>query len=249
MPDPSDLVSEVPAAASLDATLDAALAQDFAEVARTLQAQPDLARTLSTVCELAVAVLGAQEAAITTVDRGRFATVASTGELPRHVDRIQYETHEGPCLESLLEGGLYSSGDLRLERRWPRFAARASEETGVRSMLSHRLSVEEGTIGALNVYSRETDAFTAADIEYARVFATHAAVALRASQVEEKAGQLENALRSNRRIGTAVGILMATRGLSEDDGFQVLRKASMDTNRKLADVADDVIYTGSVDRP
>jgi hypothetical protein len=60
------------------------------------------------------------------------------------------------------------------------------------------------------------------------------------------AEHLEEALRSSRRIGAAVGIVMSRRNLSEDDAFELLRRASMNGNRKLRSVADEVVLTGDV---
>ncbi|WP_205260013.1 ANTAR domain-containing protein [Nakamurella leprariae] len=52
------------------------------------------------------------------------------------------------------------------------------------------------------------------------------------------------ALQSNRRIGAAIGILMARRDLTSDQAFGLLRTASQHGNRKLRDVADQVVATG-----
>jgi hypothetical protein len=57
---------------------------------------------------------------------------------------------------------------------------------------------------------------------------------------------LEIALTSCRRIGAAMGILMATLRVTEDDAFDRLREVSQRTHRKLRDVADDVMLTGSL---
>ena len=52
--------------------------------------------------------------------------------------------------------------------------------------------------------------------------------------------QLQAALESRDVIGQAKGILMARQGLSADEAFDVLRRASQRTNRKLRDVAAEV---------
>lgn len=57
---------------------------------------------------------------------------------------------------------------------------------------------------------------------------------------------LHIALNSCRRIGAATGILMATLKVDEDSAFAVLKQASNTQGRKLRDVADDVVYTGSL---
>lgn len=62
----------------------------------------------------------------------------------------------------------------------------------------------------------------------------------------EQAANLEVALRTSRTIGAAIGILMAQHNVSEEDAFAMLRQASMATNRKLRDLAEDVVFTGGL---
>ena len=58
----------------------------------------------------------------------------------------------------------------------------------------------------------------------------------------ERRGQLKGAVHSNRRIGMAMGIVMRELEISDDEAFDALRRTSQNNNRKLRDVADDVIY-------
>jgi hypothetical protein len=57
----------------------------------------------------------------------------------------------------------------------------------------------------------------------------------------EEVVQLRCALVSNRRISLAMGILMRDQDIDESQAFASLRHVSQDTNRKLRDVAEDVI--------
>ena len=57
-----------------------------------------------------------------------------------------------------------------------------------------------------------------------------------------KADQLAQAVVSNRRIGVAVGLVMARDHVDAVHAFQALRRRSMTDNRKLAEIAEDVIY-------
>jgi AmiR/NasT family two-component response regulator len=59
--------------------------------------------------------------------------------------------------------------------------------------------------------------------------------------------ELRFAQLSNRRIGAAIGILMASRKVTDDQAFDLLRAASQHTHRKLRDVAEDVIRTGELE--
>ncbi|QIM21885.1 ANTAR domain-containing protein [Phycicoccus sp. HDW14] len=67
-----------------------------------------------------------------------------------------------------------------------------------------------------------------------------------AAEERARTGNLEVALRTNRTIGTAVGVLMASRRLSADEAFDRLRSASSTSNRKLREVAEDVVLTGQL---
>jgi hypothetical protein len=46
-----------------------------------------------------------------------------------------------------------------------------------------------------------------------------------------------------------MGVLMAMWKVSPDEAFGLLRLASQDTNRKLADIAEEVIETGVLPLP
>lgn len=64
---------------------------------------------------------------------------------------------------------------------------------------------------------------------------------------ENRSANLERALSSNRQVGAAVGILMASHKLTDDRAFALLRETSNKTNRRLRDVAEDVVLTGRLD--
>ena len=66
------------------------------------------------------------------------------------------------------------------------------------------------------------------------------------SQAVDEAANLRVALSSNRRIGAAVGILMYRFKIGNDEGFTLLREASQRLNRKLGDIADEVVLTGEL---
>jgi AmiR/NasT family two-component response regulator len=51
---------------------------------------------------------------------------------------------------------------------------------------------------------------------------------------------------SNRVIGTAVGIAMASYRLTAQQGFQLLVTASQNTNSKLRDIAARIVDTDAV---
>jgi AmiR/NasT family two-component response regulator len=44
----------------------------------------------------------------------------------------------------------------------------------------------------------------------------------------------------------AIGILMAIRRIGQDEAFDLLRMVSQRTNRKLREIADEVVHTGQL---
>ena len=214
------------------------VAEMFGEVARALAAHDDAQTTLERIVRLAVEHLDACEyAGVSIVEGRRVTSPASSHDVPRVVDRIQSEVQEGPCIQAIRDHEVFRTGDLSAEERWPRFARRAHDETGVLSVLSVRLFVEEETMGALNLYATTADAFDEADEVLASVFAVHAAVAMASARREEG---LERKADTRDLIGRAKGIIMARSGVTEDRAFDMLRSASQRMNVKLRDVAQQV---------
>ncbi|HET7719043.1 MAG TPA: GAF and ANTAR domain-containing protein [Acidimicrobiales bacterium] len=214
-------------------------ADAFAEMARALLAEDDVQHTLQKICDLAVETIdGCDHAGISFLKGRKVDTPAASDDVPRMVDAIQYEVSEGPCLDAIRDHEVFETGDLGREDRWPHFASRAQRETGITSMLCFRLFVEGDTIGALNLYSKAGNAFGEESRTVGLVFAAHAAVALSSAIHDE---QMEEALQSRDLIGQAKGILMAREGITADQAFDMLRRASQRLNVKLRDVAGGIV--------
>ena len=83
----------------------------------------------------------------------------------------------------------------------------------------------------------------------ARVRAHHQMSQLRDDAVdaaETTVGQLRQALQTNRTTGTAVGIVMTRYELDSERAFKVLVRTSQQSNRKLNDIAAEVVRTGTL---
>ena len=220
------------------------LAGRLSDLARMLEQQDDVEQTLNAIVHGAVGTVpGAEQASISVVQRRREVhTRASTSELPRAVDRAQYETGQGPCLDTLFEQATVRLPDMAVESRWPEFTKRATD-IGVGSMLSVQLFVEGDDLGALNLVSKDTDAFSEESEQIALLFASHAAVAMSGALHQE---QLQRAVHTRQLIGQAQGILMERHKITDDRAFALLARASQDTNRKLVDLAAELVRTGNI---
>jgi GAF domain-containing protein len=197
------------------------LAETLGRLARSLQDQADVGQTLTAVVHAAAAdtVPGAEEASISAVIRRReVRTLAGTGELAEAVDQAQYDTGDGPCLDVLYDH--ISNAAVRPEHRAVLTTLHHhGRRTGLRSRLGVQLYVRGEDLGALNLHSRQPDAFTDESERDALLFTTHAAVALASAQQQ---AQLRIALDSRDIIGQAKGILMERYKIGADEAFRLL---------------------------
>ena len=215
------------------------LAEQVAVAARELQAVVGATDTLDKAVSLAVEIVGnAQDAAISLIHRsGEIDTAAATGPAARRIDELQYEHREGPCLDAIRVQEVVHSADVGHDDRWPRWGPAAADETGVRSMLCFQLFTHEDTMGALNLFSRQTGAFDDHDREEGLAVAAQAAIAVAAAR---KIEQLRVAIDSRNIIGQAQGVIMASYDIDAHAAFSVLARLSSHSNRKLREVAAEI---------
>ena len=64
--------------------------------------------------------------------------------------------------------------------------------------------------------------------------------------MKQLAEQIRGALDSNRLIGTAIGVVMATYHLTAEQAFRLLTVSSQNTNSKLRDIAGAVVESGGL---
>ena len=179
---------------------------------------------------------------------GRFTTAASTAEQAVRADVLQYDIGSGPCVDAVLKEALYVTGEVTTDPRWADWGRRAHTEVGVNSVLSQRLHLQDQdeVVAGLNIYSDASRAFDRAAVGVALILATHGAMVLSQQLASREAGNLGKALISNREIGVAMGILMNQYRFTRQEAFDVLRVASQNSNRKLADIAVEVADTGTL---
>ncbi len=215
------------------------------DLAQLLFDEETVETTLQRVGRLAVySIEGCDVVGVSLAEDGRIKTKAATDDLALQLDNVQYETDEGPCLDSLREGHVNVICDIRREDRWPRFVGQAAV-AGLASSASLPLRVRDKTIGALNCYSKSTESFGDKEIRVASLHASQAAIALANAQVyaasREMIGHLNDALESRETIGQAMGILMEQQRIDDREAFETLKKASQHSNVKLRDIATQVV--------
>jgi GAF domain-containing protein len=216
------------------------------QLVRTLRVPAaDAASLLSQIVGEAVRIVpAAREAGLIVTDPDRnLNKVFASGPAPRALDDLQIRLGTGPCLTAARKQIVVRMHDISADTRWPEFC-RAAQQCAVGSMLCVPLFVDDQMLGTLSFYGAKADAFRTGAEPAARVLATLAAVALAHSFHRAR---MERALGNRDLIGQAKGIIMCRYGVHADEAFEVLRRRSQRTNRKLLAVAEQVVETGMID--
>ncbi|HET6626686.1 MAG TPA: GAF and ANTAR domain-containing protein [Nocardioidaceae bacterium] len=219
-------------------------ARHLAAAARSMQGETGTQETLDKAVAIAVELIeGCDLAGISIVHRDDIDTSAGSDESLRRIDELQFAMGEGPCLDALKEHETVHSPDLAHDDRWPKWGPKIAKEIGVRSNVSYRLFTTADTLGAMNLYSRQVEAFDADDIYSGLALAAHIAVALAGAQNAE---HLERAISNRTVIGQAEGILMERFNLTAEQAFGVLRRMSSQRNVKLSMIAEELVRTRQI---
>lgn len=223
--------------------------RSVADLSGLLLSEEDQETTLRRVGDLAVrSIAGCDAVGVTINNGGHPSTRAATGGLVYEVDNFQYDIDEGPCLEAVKTRTIVEVPDMATDDRWPRFAGHATER-GLLSSLSLPLIVRGDALGALNLYAFRPQAFDASDRQTGTMFAAQAAVAVANAQTYaasvKVARELREALESRAVIDQAMGILIGQNHLDPEEAFTALRVRSQKENRKLRDVASDIVRDAS----
>ncbi|HST63936.1 MAG TPA: GAF and ANTAR domain-containing protein [Mycobacteriales bacterium] len=221
------------------------LVHAFSALQLLMVAAPGVEGFLYDVAKLAARIVDPPGSCGITLRRGDGPlTIASSDERAELVDQAQYSSGSGPCLDSLASGAFIDVPDLGSDGRWPEFRRRAQAE-GVHSCLAAPLTDGQSILGALNLYGHRPRVFDDAAQQQARTFAAQASTALvlvlRTAAQAEQSEQLERALTSRTEIDQAIGILMGQQRCTADEAFALLRQHSQNNNRKLREVAVELI--------
>ncbi|HXW44915.1 MAG TPA: GAF and ANTAR domain-containing protein [Streptosporangiaceae bacterium] len=164
--------------------------------------------------------------------------------------RTQLQSGTGPVAEAIRHGEARRIDDTGLEQRWPAVCA-AMAGMGLDSCLVLPLRTDHKPGGALAVYGGGQDAFAGAGQDLALLFAAQGGVAIRNAAAYRNCRQLvanlQVALESRAVIEQAKGILVAEYGCHPEVAFKELSRISQSTNRKVRDIATDLV-AGRIDR-
>jgi GAF domain-containing protein len=214
-------------------------------LADTLVRDFDIVEFLHGLSADSVQILSAEAAGVMLADgRGRLRLVASSEERMRLLELFELQGAEGPCLDAFSSGAPVQASAAESRIRWPVFGPHAFE-VGFQRMCAVPLRIRTDIIGALNVFRGSDEPFTDVEMEIAQAMAEVAAIALIQERALREQGllteQLQAALNSRVVIEQARGMLAEFLTTPVNDAFELLRTYAREHNRKLSEVAIDVV--------
>ena len=213
----------------------------------------DVSTFLTGLTQLAAKTLSSKTAGevlcgLTLLRPRTMGTVASSSELARKTDEIQYAFDDGPCLRAARENVTVYVRDVPNDTRFPDYRDAVAEH-GIRSALGIPVPLGGESRAGLDFYSTVTNAFDDDAVAAAEAFALEASkslrLAVRMAQLSDASKHLEAAMQSRTVIDLAAGIIMAQNRCSQDAAVEILKSASSARNIKLREVASAVVASAN----
>jgi transcriptional regulator with GAF, ATPase, and Fis domain len=222
------------------------IGRTFVELADTLVDSYDLSEFLHGLSARSVELLGVTEAGIVLADRrGDLQVLASSSERMHLLELLEVQRSSGPCDDAFRSGNVVREIDLAAATgRWPGFRE-AAVEAGFRSVYAIPMRLRSERIGALNLFAERPDGLSGADEVLAQALADVATIGILHARVVEAhallAEQLTTALDTRVVIEQANGVLAEQGDVEVDVAFATMRRYARSHNRKLSEVAADVV--------
>jgi GAF domain-containing protein len=161
-----------------------------------------------------------------------------------HLEDLQIQHQQGPCIAAFEEKVLVGAEDLERDGRWPAFSD-AAVARNVRAVLASPLPYNQDAVGVVAVLSERRRPWSA-EGELALLAFTDLAALLIASMMQSEqqsqlATQLQGALDSRKVIEQAKGVLIGQEGVSARTAYERLRAQARAERRKLTAVCAQVI--------
>ncbi len=229
------------------------LAKTLVVLADTLVADFDVVELLTLLADSCVDVLDVAAAGLMlAAPDGGLRVMASSSEAMRVLELFEIQAQQGPCLDCFRTGKPVVNQDLvAADARWPRFATEALA-AGFHSVHALPMRLRGSVIGALNLFHIEPGAMRQADVDAAQAFADVATIAILQHRAATEAHALNEhlnvALNTRIVIEQAKGVVAERQGVDMECAFATLRNHARNHNRRLVDVATDIIE-GSLSTP
>ncbi len=202
------------------------------------------------VCEAAVTGVGVDGAAVVVVTGPTVRdTVHATNRVAGELEEWQLTFGQGPCVDAYASGGPVLVVDLDSpdhSKAWPVFTP-AALGSGARAVFALPIQIGAIRLGVLDLYRTQAGPLSPTQFADALAFADAAgALLLDAAagiqpDTDDLAWQLDDPTAHHAEVHQATGMMLVQLGVSAEAAFARLRAYAFAQERRLGDVARDVI--------
>ncbi|MEV7340678.1 ANTAR domain-containing protein [Streptomyces sp. NPDC093544] len=199
------------------------------------------------VCTAAVIALPVGGAGLSAMSRTAAShPLCSTDAISEQLEELQLTLGEGPCVDAFTRGSAVLTSDLRtaeLQDHWPVFVD-AALEAGAAAVFALPLLVGAISPGVLDLYANVPVRLDAEELADALAFADLATLVLLDARIDEGGalgGPMEDLGAYRDEIDQATGMLTVQLGVGVEEAFIRLRAHAYAHERRLTDVAADLV--------
>lgn len=209
--------------------------------------QPADLGLLRRICRASVEALSASGSGISVMTAdGTRGVCATSDPVSERVEELQFVLGEGPCIDAFAARRPVLAADLSdaATCRWPVYAP-AAQGDGVRAVFAFPLQVGAARLGVMDIYRDWVGPLTGTQLQIAFTFAEVTVEALLDMHQNGAArgGDSASVLDFGRRaeLFQAQGMVMMQLGVSIGEALVRMRAYAYTENRRLEDVARDVV--------
>jgi hypothetical protein len=202
------------------------------------------------VCAAAAAGVGVDGAGVTVMVSPTVRdTVHATDRVAGELEEWQLTYGQGPCLDTFTDGGPVLVGDLQSPdclARWPVFTP-AALDSGAQAVFALPLQVGAIRVGVLDLYRTTPGGLSPHELADALAFADTAGMLLidtaagTQPDTADLAWQRDDPTAHQAQVHQATGMILVQLGVSAEAAFARLRAYAYAHDRRLGEVARDVV--------
>jgi hypothetical protein len=219
----------------------------WSQVARQSRGDPV---SMAHVCAAAVAAVDVDGAGVSVVVSPTVReTVHVTDRIAGEIEEWQLTLGQGPCLDTFIDGGPVLAVDLTSAEsaaRWPVFTP-AALGSGAQAVFALPLQIGAIRLGVLDLYRIRPGPLSPSELADSLAFAETAGMLLldgiagTPPDTAELAWQRDDPSAHQAQVHQATGMMLVQLGVSAEAAFARLRAHAYAHDRRLGEVARDVV--------
>ena len=220
----------------------------LAAVAQRIAEESYLERILQAISEMVAETFDSPVCSIMLVDDEKRELVINAARCssPDYMHKMPIKIEDSLIGRVVREGRPITVANVLEEKqyRYPELA----RKTGLASLLSVPLTSREKVIGTINIYTRDQRAFTDDEVQFVKVVAGQAAIAIENARLMSETLEMKRTLETRKLVERAKGILQYKHNLTEEEAYLRLRNESRRLRRPMRDLAEAVILADDMNK-